>query len=359
MDKIYSFMNRNKIYEYPNRRIKIEVNENIVGFFESAYTLTETDVSVVIRNRDTNELCALIFHDSLIRITEYFLKDLNKVLAIVAENDSFIKVYSDFVTIAQKTSSAQIYNRVICYAYSEARVQGNNDSIIYIHGSANAVSHNRTKVTAFGTSTVLAYDNSEIILYDDSLADCIQESRVQAYDESTVKCSGESVIFAYNNSIVKAYDYVIFAYNNSIVKAYGCPTVEANNFSTIYQNSTNIKLTRKNHFGLVLGQVFTVEEDMIVYKKLQGQRIASLLLTKGQTFQSKTKNKCRTDKAVVLEIKSLDGSTDYKTGISFQDSGFIYNVGETVYPKEPYCTDIDECASGIHFFLTRKEAEDY
>jgi hypothetical protein len=46
-------------------------------------------------------------------------------------------------------------------------------------------------------------------------------------------------------------------------------------------------------------------------------------------------------------------------GYSSFDAGVLYRVGFPVYP-DSYCDDIRiACAPGIHFFLTRKEAESW
>ena len=45
-------------------------------------------------------------------------------------------------------------------------------------------------------------------------------------------------------------------------------------------------------------------------------------------------------------------------GRSKHDYTFVYRVGETVEPREPFDPNRwNECASGIHFFITREEAE--
>ena len=47
-------------------------------------------------------------------------------------------------------------------------------------------------------------------------------------------------------------------------------------------------------------------------------------------------------------------------GPSSYDTKFIYKEGETVKPTEAFCEDVtQECASGIHFFITREEAVAY
>jgi hypothetical protein len=44
--------------------------------------------------------------------------------------------------------------------------------------------------------------------------------------------------------------------------------------------------------------------------------------------------------------------------VSTWDSGFVYRVGATVEPTKPFDTDMwNECSSGIHFYITRLEAE--
>jgi hypothetical protein len=60
--------------------------------------------------------------------------------------------------------------------------------------------------------------------------------------------------------------------------------------------------------------------------------------------------KCRAEFAIVLE-----GS-----GRSLHDHSFVYTPGETVRPRDPFNSDVlEECKSGIHFVITREEAEAY
>lgn len=67
--------------------------------------------------------------------------------------------------------------------------------------------------------------------------------------------------------------------------------------------------------------------------------------------------KCRASKAKVLSITNLDG-VQVGEAHSLRDSTFKYRVGEVVEPTEPFDTNMwDECSSGIHFYITRLEAE--
>ena len=70
-------------------------------------------------------------------------------------------------------------------------------------------------------------------------------------------------------------------------------------------------------------------------------------------------NKCRASAAKVLSISSIDKKTYYKKAFSMYASTFIYEVGKIVKVTDFDENRWNECAPGIHHFLTRKEAEVY
>ena len=73
-----------------------------------------------------------------------------------------------------------------------------------------------------------------------------------------------------------------------------------------------------------------------------------------------TGRKCRCSKAKVLDIQTIDGKSVDVEAFSGHDYEFVYRVGDTVEPEEPFDEDRwEECASGIHFFVTRAEAVDW
>lgn len=103
--------------------------------------------------------------------------------------------------------------------------------------------------------------------------------------------------------------------------------------------------------------IITPGGDFIGWKKLQQNRIAKLLIPAAAKRSNATGRKCRSEFATVLAI--YDGEKEVDSGLSQFAKGFIYLVGETVH-----CDDWDddrwnECSGGIHFFLTRYEAENY
>ena len=95
------------------------------------------------------------------------------------------------------------------------------------------------------------------------------------------------------------------------------------------------------------------------WKKLAGGLIAKLIIPESAKRSHGASRKCRASSAKVEAIyDSLGGGVI--EGVSIRSSDFVYRVGETVEPEEPFCEDRwSECASGIHFFITRKEAENY
>lgn len=76
---------------------------------------------------------------------------------------------------------------------------------------------------------------------------------------------------------------------------------------------------------------------------------------------SATERKCRCDRATVLEIQDLEGNKlpEDTVAKSWYDKHFTYKVGEIV-SVDNFCDDRwEECAPGIHFFITREEAVGY
>ena len=75
---------------------------------------------------------------------------------------------------------------------------------------------------------------------------------------------------------------------------------------------------------------------------------------------SATGRKCRCDKAIVIRIEEMDGTTSDLTEVtSDRDSSFVYKVGKMVSVPD-FCEDRwQECSEGIHFFINRQEAVNY
>ncbi len=96
------------------------------------------------------------------------------------------------------------------------------------------------------------------------------------------------------------------------------------------------------------------EEGKIIGYKKAGNEIIKLEIDCETAVGGMIGRKCRCKKAKVLEI-----TNNKKEIYSDYDNSFIYKVGEIVevedWNDKPYL----ECEKGIHFFITRQEAEDY
>ena len=103
------------------------------------------------------------------------------------------------------------------------------------------------------------------------------------------------------------------------------------------------------------------EGSFIAWKKLEGNVIAKLLIPGHAKRSNATASKCRTSEAQVLQIlkKENDEWVEIEKGISRYDSKFVYEVGKTVKVDNFDENRWNECSAGIHFFIDRRNAENY
>ena len=99
--------------------------------------------------------------------------------------------------------------------------------------------------------------------------------------------------------------------------------------------------------------------SFIGFKKANGL-IIELEIPSDALRSSATTRKCRCSKAKVISITNPDGSPSNVTSIpSSWDSNFVYGIGDTVEVADFDTNRWNECAPGIHFFITRQEAVNY
>jgi hypothetical protein len=98
--------------------------------------------------------------------------------------------------------------------------------------------------------------------------------------------------------------------------------------------------------------IIVCEGTLRVYKRVS-RGIAVLEIPTHAKRSNATTRKCRASEAIVLEC--------LPDAVSLYDPTFKYEVGATVKPINGEFDDNrwNECAPGIHFFLTREEAEAY
>ena len=96
------------------------------------------------------------------------------------------------------------------------------------------------------------------------------------------------------------------------------------------------------------------------FKKVRGEYIVELEVPADALRSSASSRKCRCSHAKVISITNRDGTpTNVEVVYSKHDSSFGYKVGEIVKVNNFDTNRWNECAPGIHFFITRQEAVDY
>lgn len=107
------------------------------------------------------------------------------------------------------------------------------------------------------------------------------------------------------------------------------------------------------------------EGDIIGWKKalaLDGAPIiVKLLIPSDAKRSNSTGRKCRANKARILDLQDRQGNSlpPDTTAYSSFDPDFTYKKGETVHVEDFDTNRWNECAPGIHFFITRIEAVKY
>ena len=114
-------------------------------------------------------------------------------------------------------------------------------------------------------------------------------------------------------------------------------------------NLAGANLARANQFRL--GKV--LDEPLTGYKKTQEGVVITAEIPASAIVFCINGSKCRTNKA---KITDMDG---HEVLHSQYDRSFEYRLGQEIEIKDFNLMYNIECASGFHFFRTRKEAEEY
>ena len=112
--------------------------------------------------------------------------------------------------------------------------------------------------------------------------------------------------------------------------------------------------------------IIAPEGSIVGWKKAlaDGKKvIIKLRIPEEAKRSNSTGRKCRAEFAEVLAIYPMGkkrAMAKKTVAHSDYDKSFEYKVGDIVRPTRPFNNDrFEECAPGIHFFITRIEAEDY
>ena len=133
---------------------------------------------------------------------------------------------------------------------------------------------------------------------------------------------------------------------------------------------SDANLCDANHVKLSIAKISILpdEGDIIGWKKayVDGTMppkpvIVKLLIPADAQRSNATGRKCRASKARVLDLQDKQGNSlpPDTTAYSGHDTDFTYKKGETVHVEDFDTNRWNECATGIHFFITRIEAVEY
>ena len=123
-----------------------------------------------------------------------------------------------------------------------------------------------------------------------------------------------------------------------------------------YLQGADLRGAKDADYAIAMTRILP-EGNIIGYKKCSDDKIVKLSIPAEAKRSHAFGRKCRAEYADVLEITKNGKS--YKTAISQNDRDFKYKVGERVTPDSFDKNWTDECSNGIHFFITKLEAENY
>lgn len=120
-------------------------------------------------------------------------------------------------------------------------------------------------------------------------------------------------------------------------------------------------------YNIDQGEFIILTEEVIVYKSAyisytnlyKYRRCTIKLALPVGTEVYVTNHKCRADQAKVIKINLIGKKETHKSALSIWDYSFKYVVNNVVTPSKKFSLNQHDCASGIHFFRTLREARDY
>ena len=121
-------------------------------------------------------------------------------------------------------------------------------------------------------------------------------------------------------------------------------------------SSADLRSAKNSELAVAMTRILPAG-TLIGWKKLRDGVIAQLEIPATARRSHAFGRKCRAESAKVLAM--FIGSKPFEgVGRSLKTESFTYEVGATVVPTEPFSEVwTEECASGIHFLITREEAE--
>ena len=151
----------------------------------------------------------------------------------------------------------------------------------------------------------------------------------------------------------------------AIIEKYGRDCLSGANLRYADLSYANLRSAKLSKFTVAQTSILPDEGDIIGWKKAYVDSatpvIVKLLIPADAQRSNATGRKCRASKARVLDLQDKQGNSlpPDTTAYSSHDPDFTYKKGETVHVEDFDTNRWNECATGIHFFITRAEAVAY
>ena len=108
--------------------------------------------------------------------------------------------------------------------------------------------------------------------------------------------------------------------------------------------------------GLFIPMACPEEGAFIAWKKCQDNRIVKLMVPENALRTGGDRFSCRASEVEILDIYSENNNC--AEAVSFEDD-YTFRRGETIKDKQVFDSSLLHDGAGIHFFLSRAEAENY
>ncbi len=107
--------------------------------------------------------------------------------------------------------------------------------------------------------------------------------------------------------------------------------------------------------NLFIPMVCPEEGSFIAWKKCRDGKVAKIMVPENALRTGGSRYTCRASEILILDI--FDGKNSCDEAISIRDKDKIYHKGEHVIDEELFDSSLLHSGTGIHFFITRAEAE--
>ena len=124
------------------------------------------------------------------------------------------------------------------------------------------------------------------------------------------------------------------------------------NLSGANLSGANLKDAKEADYAIAQTRILP-EGEIIGWKKCRGDVIVKLRIPPDAKRSHAFGRKCRAEFADVMEVIGAE------EGVSLHDGETVYTEGKRMVPDSFDENWQEECSSGIHFFITRAEAEAY